>query len=193
MHSYYHWEGKPHRLKARDSQRAKLYAAERCAFGEEWTEKIEDGDLAATVRYVRQVEASATWRKILAKSGLNPLADGLEIADGRGCRAARGSRARLTLPVWARTRPVILHEMAHAATGDRAKHNWPFAAAYLLLVGTFMGSEARDRLKEEFRKARVRYTPPRTFTAEHWVKLRERGQALAAAARAKSEARDGAG
>lgn len=189
---YYQWDGKPHRLKIRDSQKSKVYAAERRAFDAEWGDKIEDGDLAATVRYVRQVEASATWRKILAKSGLRPIAHGLEIADGRGCRSARGSRTRLTLPVWARTRPVILHEMAHAATGDRVKHNWPFAAVYLLLVGTFMGSAARDRLKEEFRKARVRFTPPRRFSAEHLAKLRAHGFALAAA-RAKSDARTAAG
>lgn len=189
---FYHWEGKAHRTPKRDSQKSKVYAAERRAFKDEWDIKIEDGDLAATIRYVRQVEATATWRKILSKSGRLPVPGGLKVKDGRGCRWARGGRHHLTLPVWARTRPVILHELAHAATADGAKHNWPFCAAYLLLVGQFLGSAARDRLKEEFRAARIRFTPPRRFSAEHMAKLRAHGFQLAAA-REKARAGDTAG
>jgi hypothetical protein len=188
MTRYYRWDGRPHQIQVRDSQRAKVYAAERAAFGAEWGEKIDDGSLEAVSRYVRQVEGSATWRKILKKSELTPIDGGLRVKDGRGCRWARGFRDHVTLPIWARTRPVVLHEMAHAATGENAKHHWPFAAAYLMLVGTFMGAAARDRLKAEFRKQRVRFAPPRVFTPEHWAALRAHGFKLAAAAREKARA-----
>lgn len=180
----YWWEGGWHKIPKRDTQKAKLYAAERIAFGRTFAQLLDgkdgrQGHLDDVMSFVRQVESSATWLKLLAKSHLKPWPGGLAVQDGRGCRMARGGRSYLVLPMWARTKPVILHEMAHSATPG-AGHGWPFAAAFLVLVGQFLGAQARDALKASFRKGRVRFTPPRKFSAEHMAKLRAHGHKLAA-------------
>lgn len=179
--SSYKWEGDTHKVPSRDTQRQKVYTAERAAFGKDFSAPLGDGSMRAVEQFVRKVEASQTWNTLLAKSGLTPLRDGLELKDGRRTRIARGGRYHLSLPRWARTAPVILHEMAHAGTGPAAQHNWPFAAAFLILVGRFIGAEARDRLKAEFKKHKVKFTPPRKFSPEHLAKLKAQGYRLAAA------------
>lgn len=173
----YQLNGLVYDLPKRDSQKAKLYRAERRAFGAAFGEKLEDGSIPAVTRFVRRVEASKTWSKLLREAGkaLFPI----KVDDGRGCRIARGGYW-IRLPRWARTIPVILHEMAHVAR-PAANHNWPFAEAYVRLVSRFIGVEAAASLKRAFKDAGVRIRPKKTFSPEVREKLRARGLALAAA------------
>lgn len=176
----YLWDGERHKVPERDTQRAKLYEAERVAFGEDFTRVIGDGSMEAVEEFVRRVESSQTWINLLANSGRTPIKGGLRLRDGRRNRSASANAFELTLPRWSRTAPIVLHEMAHAATPGGG-HNWPFAAAYLILVGRFVSAEARDKLKAQFRKDKVRFAPPRKFSPEHLAKLRAQGFKLAAA------------
>lgn len=134
----YKWDGETCQVPLRDNQKGKVYTAESILP----RRQIGDASLEAVTAYVRRVEASVAWSKLLARSGLQPVT--LEVRPGDGCSWARGGRFRLTLPRWARQEAVVLHEMAHAATPG-ASHNWPFAAAFLSLVQTFMGKEAASR------------------------------------------------
>lgn len=175
---HYRLAGKVYDLTCRDSQRSKVYAAEREAFGPAFGKKIADGGLAALTRVVRRVESSKTWKKLLAEAGCSPRP--IEVLDGRGCRRAFARGWEIVFPVWSRTLPVVLHEMAHVAR-PLADHNWPFVEAYVRLVSRFIGVEAAANLKREFKLAGVRIRPKKTFSPEVREKLRQRGLALAAA------------
>lgn len=194
----YNWRGERYRCPARDSQRAKLYAAEREAFGDAFRRLHGAGELVDAERYVRRVTSSSTWLRLATEHG-QARAPEVEVADGRGCRMARGGSGYVTLPRWARTEPVMLHELAHcltcatfvvrdgAAGGYElqlgARHNWPFARAYLDLVSMFLGRDAADRLKASFWKHHVKFNPPKRLSPEALAKLRARGHSLAAARR----------
>jgi hypothetical protein len=162
------WDGGTVKVPKRDNQRSKLYEAERAAFGSDFRALLSDGDLQAAIRFVRQVESSKTWDDLVAQSGRSKIQ--LTVKDGRG---------RLVLPRWARTKPVILHEMAHAVVPE-ARHNWLFCLIFLKLVGVFIGAEARDRLKAQFKAHRVRFRPQRQMSPETLLRLRAQGQKLAA-------------
>lgn len=174
----YRLDGRVYDLPTRDSQKAKLYRAERVAFGTAFGTLLEDGSVAACERYVRRVTSSKTWAKLLSEARKSP--GPIEVEDGRGCRIARGSGYSIKLPRWARTVPVILHELAHVAR-PLARHNWPFADAFLRLVSRFLGVDEAARLLEAFRRYHVRVRPKKTFSPEVREKLRQRGLALAAA------------
>ncbi len=182
-----YWRGKAWDLPVWDTQRKKVYEAERAAFvgpaaGESygWGCLYRDGDLGEIRKLVKKITASATWKKLLADAGTRSVT--IEIADGRGTRAARGGHGFLNLPRWARTLPVILHELAHVSA-PWAGHHWPFAAAYLTLVARFLGAAERDALKAAFKAHRVRFTPPRQISPERLAQLRALGTRLAAARR----------
>ncbi|MFP1646285.1 hypothetical protein [Pontitalea aquivivens] len=172
-------------MKSRDSQRSKLYKAER----EAW--QVFSSPLA-TVADIRQyLERQSTRKPLQHRYGdaINVTEWELEIADGRGTlhAAAYGSH-RISIPLWARNNGVVLHEWAHiihnrleidgriSSTtfdlwrhGSRrqelrggASHGWQFAAIYLDLVHFCIGKEAAAALKEAFKKHKVRYRPKRT-------------------------------
>lgn len=169
----------------RDSQRSKLYAAEREAF----TNHMQKIDLEVCIDIVDRVFTSKR-----VKDAYNPFWTRRPIVDdGRGCRRAISYGGRITLPKWARMKWVVLHEMAHEVRHYRrdrstpeAAHGWQYAATYLDLVMWFMGSEAHNKLKAAFRKHKVRFSKPRTgrvLSAEEKQVLRDR---LAAARAAKA-------
>lgn len=158
--------------KARDTQRAKLYKAERildCYMTE--VETVADVE-----RLVRRIESSKRVRaKYPSRRWLNldtGATRGVKVHDGRGHRRAVSYGGMIAIPRWARKDWVVLHEMAHELvrpTRQTASHGWEFAACYLYLVKLFMGREAHDALRAAFKAHRVRYTKPRkgrTLTQE---------------------------
>ena len=163
MTTTFPWKDRLCEAPLRDNQRARVYKAEREAFADAWRVPLGDQSMKTVTRFVLRVEHSAKWRKLFALWGHRPLRGrNLDVYDGRGCRVARGGRYQLTLPRWARTVPVILHEMAHAASPPSVQHGWPFCAIYLELVGAFVGTEAKRKLRAAFKANRVRYTPKRS-------------------------------
>ena len=146
-------------MRPRDMQRSKLYAAEN-----RWRALIGDAhfrDRMGYLVFVEKIERDLWFRR---KYG----ARAFTVKDGRGTtRATAWGTKTLSLPKWARTPGVILHEVAHCVTNtehDRsevASHGWEFAAIFLDLVRHFLGVENHDKLRQCFREGRVRYKRPR--------------------------------
>ena len=137
----------------RDYQRAKLYRAERAA----WS-RVGQGRSLDSVRrieaYVHAIQGSS-WYK--GAPEFSPPHRPLRIHDGRGHRNAKGGRTRLTLPRWARTEAVILHELAHASQPwPSSSHGREFCRAYLRLVKELLGKEHHAVYRSEFRKHGVK-------------------------------------
>lgn len=158
----------------RDSQRSKVYKAER----EVWDIAQKFDNMDQTKRYVQVV------LDILDLPELKRYK--VYVGDGRARRSAGGNARGIYLPKWARTPWVILHELAHTLTARQhvfkgIQHHWPWASNYLMLVTKILGEGAGKRLKEAFKKHRVRFKAPQTrmLTPEARERLRQRGLALA--------------
>lgn len=138
----------------RDSQRSRIYRAEMRAFHGRYAKGMRFESLPALQRFLERAVADP-WFK--ARFG---ALSAVEICDGRGIRHASSAyepdtrRCVFSFPRWARTKPVVLHELAHAASFRRyglvAAHGPEFAAVFLELVARHLGSAARERLRRAF-------------------------------------------
>ena len=159
--------------RPRDHQRSKLYRAEG-VLEEQWvTIILDDGPPheGGTVRihrrewttvpqvqaFVDRVVGSAWWKK---RSSIRRIV----VKDGRGSSWARASRSdwfgvpEVSIPKWARSRRVVLHELSHHLTPWEAEaHGAQFASNLIDLVRRFMSAEDADRLVESFRVAKVKH------------------------------------
>ena len=154
----------------RDSQRQKLYDAERQAFG--------DGMLYHRIQECQTVVdvicKSRFWKSLLRRNGKHwLLEERLHCAPvKRGGHTACWNENDLFihLPKTSFTKWVILHELAHAATTNKtAAHGPEFARTYLQLVKRFMGQRAYQRLLAEFRNGKIRRSR-RTTKKSRFVK-----------------------
>lgn len=181
MNSFKHtFQGEKHDVPNRDTQRQRVYDAEN-ELEIKLKSKLPDTSLESTQAYVNNVVSSATWKRLRAQHGMTAK-DGSDwisnvtVKDGRGCRWARGGSNRVTLPVWARTKLVILHELAHVLVGNKSGHNWPFTRAFIDLVAVFMSKEDALNLEQKFKKHKVRFRPKRKMSAEAKAALAQRGR-----------------
>ncbi len=113
--------------------------------------------VAECEKFVRKVTRSKLWRE---RAPWYAQGDRVKVRDGRGRRSAcaNSDDVSIALPRWARSKPVILHELAHLAVPDHvAAHGEEFAAAFVVLVREFMGVEDARRLITAFKDLRVRY------------------------------------
>lgn len=135
--------------RARDSQRSRLYKAEKVLHTPPQFETVQQCQ-----DFVNEVMASR-WAAARWKNRI-------EVRPGYGHRSATADPVSqiIQLPVWARHHAVILHEMAHCLnTGSRtyAWHGPEFAGLFLSLVHHVMGAESASKLRESFKANRVRY------------------------------------
>lgn len=140
--------GKP----PRDSQRSRLYAAERTLRAGRKFPSVE-----ACQEYVDSVLASSSWMRRF------PRVRAIRVTDGRGRRHAGAfvNSAKIALPKWSRSRLIILHELAHhAAPRSAPAHGPEFARIYLDLVLEFLGPVTAQKLADAFVVHRVRVSPP---------------------------------
>jgi putative metallohydrolase (TIGR04338 family) len=154
----------------RDSQRKRVYTAERAAFPD--CSETSDPTLPTVEdieRYVKKVWGSKRVQAAFPRSTLH-YSRVPEVADGRGCRRAIAyGTYQITIPKWARREWVVLHELAHIIVererlhpkNEIADHGWHFCEVYLKLVLYMMGREAHDALKASFKKHKVKFTQPR--------------------------------
>ncbi len=104
------------------------------------------------------------------------------LTDGRGTSIARGSRWRISLPMWARTRKTVLHEIAHSMTTERPAHGRAYARLLMELFERYAGVQlsAARRLGVEQRPRRVHFAPvaaapkPVTRAWKAWKAERDR-------------------
>lgn len=162
--------------RPRDSQRSKVYKAEKVLQDHQTSTKFND--LRECEKYINKIIHKSRWfRK-------NWLVTKINTEPGRGHRRATASRylgdygrgvyGTIQLPKWARHKAVILHELAHIITPNhQAAHGWMFANNFLLLVRHFMGREAADLLMASYKKHKVKYKPPRKISEARRQQLRE--------------------
>lgn len=142
--------------RPRDTQRARLYRAEKPSGG---LHPRPEFDRAREVQaWVNRITRSRWWR------GRFPRCGWINVKDGRGRRVACGTRywnhGEVRLPRWSRSRLVILHEVAHCVQPrGTASHGPEFARLYLDLVRRWIGPEEAARLREGMRRERVRVAP----------------------------------
>ena len=138
----------------RDNQRGAVYSWERALRGAR-------GDRQMTLDECRAL-VSRVWRSYLGAWAPMP-----EIKDGRGRRSACGSRWEISLPTWARTPLVVLHETAHALLDFRCAsdpwHGALFASLTLELWARYakVGKGAARAAAVKQRPRRVRFAPKR--------------------------------
>ena len=151
----------------RDSQRAKLYRAERDVVPRGQT-FISVADMQAYVdRLVQSAWFAGRWRYCHQGAHGHPFL----VTDGRGRRRACCTGRTIKMPLWARSELFLLHELAHGINCwehcDVRTHGWRFASILLDLVRHCMGKDTAAALRESFRRHRVRYTKLRASRAAH--------------------------
>jgi hypothetical protein len=189
-------------MKERDSQRSKLYTAEKEALEQFATPLPKVEDIQA---YILKQSARTTLQTRYGRA--REVANWpIMIGDGRRTRRALAyGTNKMTFPRWARKDWVVLHEWAHiihnrldargsllkSNVGTRteelqggASHGWQYAAIYLDLVRFCMGKEAYEALKAAFKTHKVRYKPKRSVvvTEEMLGRLKAARENLAAGA-----------
>ena len=165
-------------MRYRDNQRKRVYDWERAQFLE------FHGWAAPGVKVVPMTlrECVRLAKRAFVHYGVR--APG--IRDGRGCRSARGGRYSLTLPVWARTPRIVLHECAHGiqeafhrsiwwkAREGRGPRDWSahgavFARIFLDLLARYAGDD-RTATRQAMRARRIRVAAAGEFKP---IRLRE--------------------
>jgi putative metallohydrolase (TIGR04338 family) len=198
------WRGTKYDILTRDSQKERLYRAEREAF--DGAQDMLPGGLAEAQRYANSVVKSATWKRLRTERGFSepfPLnlsrltrerkRKGIvEIEMGRAhCTAtAYPGKWLIKLPTWAHSKHVVLHELAHIICGSGVGHHWTFARAFEDLVSRFMGREQAKKLRAAYRKHGVKRAPPREMTEEAKAALAARGLAALTAWKAAKSAKE---
>ena len=168
----FNWDDERFEIPRRDSQRQKVYDAERRAFPQMFRRQLPaDHDQMQAV--IDAITQSAFWRKLCARSRRIPRKVELVRAKQRNAWANSYS---ISIPIRMRSVPLLLHELAHAAAPVAASHHWVFCAIYLELVRHYMGNDWAKKLRAEFKAERVRYTPKRKrhMSEEQKEALRER-------------------
>lgn len=118
-----------------DSQRSAVYRWEndlRRRFPR-MAERLDD--LGACAALVAEV-----WEDY--RPGTSPPA----LKDGRGRRSAYGTRHAIGLPVWSRTRGIVLHEVAHSLV-EGVPHGRPFARLLAELLERYCGVPIGEALR----------------------------------------------
>jgi putative metallohydrolase (TIGR04338 family) len=129
----------------RDFQKSKVYNAEEQIL---WGRHLSWQE---TQDYIADITRTRFWKSLGGKE--------IKVKDGRGTTIARGNYLRkfVSLPKWARTELVILHELAHTITPPRyCSHGVTYIRNYLKLVRRFMGDHTWKELKARFKTNKVR-------------------------------------
>lgn len=116
--------------RPRDNQRTAVYRWEDAV--------INTSGNAFYLKHVMPLpECEALIRRVFRD--YKPLARPPRVKDGRGTKDAYGNSWVINLPKWARTIPVILHEIAHALDPRGAWHGPEFARLMLDLLVKYAG------------------------------------------------------
>jgi|JI10StandDraft_1071094.scaffolds.fasta_scaffold751137_1 putative metallohydrolase (TIGR04338 family) len=180
--------------RERDSQRRRVYDAEHRAFGWWYSPKSELMTIEQCQAFIDKMLASE-WLRKQTDLGVGFLRrTGVTVIPGRGgANAAFDDRygtaygfitrttkgPSISVGVQARQPFILIHELTHLLHPSQAHaaHGWKFCEIELRLVRHFLGKEAHDKLKAEFKAGKVRFTKPRAkreLTPEQKAVLIER-------------------
>jgi hypothetical protein len=198
------WRGESHDILRRDTQKEKLYRAERDAFA--GVNDMFPGGLVEAQRYANNVVKSATWKRLRLERGFTYSVPGgiqkeyserrrkglVLVEPGRRGTTATAYPAqwRIKLPPWACSQHVTLHELAHVICGSCVGHHWTFARAFEDLVSRFMGRDLAKKLRASYRKHGVKRAGRRIMPPEAKAELAKRGMAALAAWKAAKAAKE---
>ena len=167
----------------RDSQKSKLYAAER-ASGLQLHKHEAGMSIEQCQKLVDKIIGSAYVRRKYGRRCPTSLPVYATHGGGRAAHSGGYHRDRLTgevewrgthirLGVWARQPFIVIHEVAHHLAGLGHGHDWRFAEIMLDLTRHFLGAEAGAQLKAAYKAGRVRHRKPvkRTITPERRAAL----------------------
>jgi hypothetical protein len=136
--------------RPRDTQRSKLYLAQEVLCTPKAS--LTPMPILACKEYLDNLCGSAWFQRRWGHRSVRVIA-------GRSGAWANTKTGTISLGVWGRQPPVLLHEMAHLLTADNlAWHGPEYAGVYLTLVEHALGEEARWKLSDSFRKHKVRWT-----------------------------------
>jgi putative metallohydrolase (TIGR04338 family) len=159
----------------RDSMRAKCYGAEDAIRLE--VSQRDLSDLEEAARYLRDTMETDWFQRRWPKfreltihyvpqvKGANAMAThwGYDKLPNRG---------RINCGKWALTKELVwLHELAHCIIPPGHHHDRLWVRTFLELVRLRMGKDAHERLRDSFRKHRVKFNPYRQLSEEHKAKL----------------------
>lgn len=171
-------------MAVRDSQRSKLYAAERAAW-KRYGATDNFGSTYEVQEWVNMITRSRFWKSYVVPHFQDadhpdtlPSLTGwqrwtlasryrmIQVRDGRARRSACGSRlGYIKMPRWSRTKWIVLHEIAHVVQTEWPAHGRQFARIYLDLVRRFIAPEAAQELKRAYIEKHVRSSKKRVATS----------------------------
>lgn len=129
----------------RDNQRSRVYAWERAALRELGARSISQADFEPLSAC--EAWALPVWRKERGRVGLARVAaPAIERPTWGQRRALAHDDHRITLPRWARSRWVILHELAHRLTPRDEAHEPRFVGVLIGLVGRWLEYDAAHQM-----------------------------------------------
>lgn len=136
----------------RDNQRKRVYDWERAHV------PGHDDGMDATTRMPLE-ECRALVESVAADYNLTPPV----VKDGRGRRNAIGGQTTISLPLWARCVPIVLHEVAHTILLQKgqygaAYHGPDFMRVFLDLLEKYAKLPLRE-LRSSAAKAGLRVAP----------------------------------
>jgi hypothetical protein len=191
-------------MKVRDQQRAKVYRAENAVNGfkdPEWR------DLESCRKFLNELRNDRVLNRWYPK--LKQTIDKVELHPGMGRRKAcceyGWNRYTIKLPLWARGRMVVCHELAHALIaemygrnyqmngthpGSVQAHGWQFARMQMFFIQRGVSKAKADELKASYKKHGVRFQQPkpkRQLSPERKAELQERMKKMHEAKKAKKE------
>ena len=142
----------------RDSQKSKLYTAERDVFhGLNGKFPIEFDTIKEAQAFTNKTTRSPLWKKL----GGRAFVHARQI--NRNNQYARGWINGIELPPWAMGRPVILHELSHGLNGtlgNGVEHHGPeFVFLYRKLIEQEYGDDMRRQFDLAAEARGVRWNP----------------------------------
>lgn len=142
-------------MRGRDNQRSRVYAWERAIAREIAHRRFGEPEFRSLDEC--RVWADPIWRKERGRMGLaRAAAPSIERPSWGQRRALAHDDHRITLPRWARSRWVILHEMAHRLTPHDEAHGPRFVGVLIGLVCRWLDFDA-SQLMRMADERRVRY------------------------------------
>lgn len=127
--------------RPRDSQRSLVYA---------WERSVKDYHRDPEWKTMQEVAAWAEpiWRAERGRYGLAKEVSPAFVAAGWGQRRALSFAShKISLPMWARQRPVVLHEMAHQLTPADEAHGPRFVGVLIGLLARHAGYRAEELME----------------------------------------------
>jgi putative metallohydrolase (TIGR04338 family) len=153
------WQADPRRKSYRDSQKQKLYDAESVAKFHLNDIRTKFSSIEEIQKFVNELLSSAWIKKRFGDNKCEVRAARKNQHD------AYARMSYISLPKWAWTKMVVLHEVTHILTRYyEGSHGRYFARAFLEIIEHVLGHAARIVLKKQYRVYNVKHNPNKLIT-----------------------------